>query len=69
MNQQNTILHHLKHHKMGITSKEAIEQYGCTRLSAVIKALERKGHHIVHTRETVPTRYGSASIARYIYAD
>jgi len=65
MNQQNTILRHLQTHKSGITSKDAIERYGCTRLSAVIKALEKKGHEISHVRETVPTRYGSVSIMRY----
>lgn len=65
MNQRNTILKHLKTHKKGLTSKEAIEKYGCTRLSAVIKALKQKGIEIETGYETVPTRYGHATIARY----
>lgn len=65
MKQQEMILKHLKTHKRGITSKDAIEKYGCTRLSGVIFSLKRKGHNIRSVRESVPTRYGSASIARY----
>jgi len=65
MNQQTAILKHLQTNKRGITSKDAIEIYGCTRLSAVVKALEKKGHEINHVRETVPTRYGNVSITRY----
>jgi len=67
MTQQNMIIKHLKTHpKAGITSKEAIERYSCTRLSAVIKAIEKKGYVIDRKRETVPTRYGNVSITRYI---
>jgi len=67
MNQQQSILKYLKSHKKkGITSKEAIDLFGCTRLSAQIAALEHKGHRFDHIRETVQTRYGSTSIVRYI---
>lgn len=65
MTQKGAILYHLKTHKRGITSKEAIEKYGCTRLSAVIAALEDKGIQISHTRETVQSRYGNVSVTRY----
>ena len=66
MTQREAILKHLKTHKKGITSMDAIERYGCTRLSAVIKALEEKGNAIEHIPETVKTRYGKVSITRYI---
>lgn len=65
MKQIDVILKHLKTRKKGLTSKDAIEMYGCTRLSAVIACLEKKGYKISHTRETVPTRYGKASVTRY----
>lgn len=65
MKQQELILKHLKSHKRGLTSKDAIERYGCTRLSGVIFQLKRKGYKISSIREYVPTRYGHASIARY----
>lgn len=63
--QQESILRYMQSHRKGITSKDAFERFGCTRLAAVIKNLERKGHKIVSTRELVKTRYGSTSIARY----
>lgn len=65
MKQQDLILKHLKTHKKGITSKDAFERYGATRLSGVIFHLKRKGYNIVSTRENVPTRYGNTSITRY----
>ena len=64
--QRNAILKHLKTHKCGITSKDAIDLYGCTRLSAVIAALEEKGNRISHKREVVAGRYGNVSVTRYI---
>lgn len=65
MKQQEMILRHLKSHKRGITSRDAIEKYGCTRLSGVIFQLKKKGYNISSEREYVATRYGHASIARY----
>ena len=65
MKQQDLILQYMKTHKKGITSKDAYEKFGATRLSGVILHLKRKGHKIVSTRETVNTRYGHTSIARY----
>lgn len=63
--QQGLILNYMKTHRNGITSKDAIEKFGCTRLSAVIKNLEHKGYKFVSKRELVKTRYGSTSVARY----
>lgn len=65
LTQRDVVLKYLQTHKRGLTSKDAIEKFGCTRLSAVIKALEQKGNVINHVREVVPTRYGSVSITRY----
>ena len=65
MTQIEVIINHLKTHENGITSKYAINNYGCTRLSAVIKAIEKKGYVIKHERETVKSRYGKVSITRY----
>lgn len=65
MTQTNLILKHMQTHKRGITSKDAFEMYGCTRLSSIIFNLKRKGYRIASDRETVPTRYGNTSISRY----
>ena len=67
--QINTIIRHLKTRKRGITSKEAIDKYGCTRLSAVINAIEKKGYQIEKQRERVTTRYGTTTIVRYWMVD
>lgn len=64
--QTNAILRYLKTHKRGITSKDAIDLFGCTRLASVIFSLKKKGHNIECIRESVPTRYGrNVSVARY----
>lgn len=60
------VLNRLREHG-SITSMEAFELFGATRLSAIIFNLRRKGHHI----ETVPMgatdRYGHAvSYAKYV---
>ena len=50
----------------GITSMEAYEEYGCTRLSARIKDLRDAGVPIVTVRETGVNREGrKISWARY----
>lgn len=66
MTQIETIINHLKTHKRGITSKEAIDNYGCTRLSAVINSIEKKGYVVDHKTETVKSRYGKVNVTRYI---
>lgn len=65
MTQIDAIIKHLKTHKRGLTSKDAINRYGCTRLSAVINAIEKKGYVIEKEREVVNTRYGKVSVTRY----
>ena len=66
MTQQDAIVKYIKTHKRGITSKDAIEKFGCTRLSAVIATIERtRGLKIDHKREKVEGRYGPVSITRY----
>lgn len=66
MSQSKEILKYLQTHKKGITSKDAIDRFGCTRLASVIFNLKRKGYHITSERESVPTRSGrKANVARY----
>lgn len=65
MTQNDKILNHLRDHG-GITSMEAYEMYGCTRLSARIKDLRDDGFVIRSTRETGRNRDGEkVSYARY----
>lgn len=65
MTQNDKILNHLRDHG-GITSMEAYEIYGCTRLSARIKDLRDAGFVFKATRETGRNRDGEkVSYARY----
>lgn len=62
---EDRVLQYLKENK-SITSLEAIEEFGATRLSAIIFNL-RKEHNITTQYETSKNRYGdSVSYARYI---
>jgi hypothetical protein len=64
--QTESVLAHLE--KYGsITSMDAIQLYGATRLSAIIYDLRHKEGYTIETEiETVPTRHGTHSnIARY----
>lgn len=65
INNEKRVLQHLQ--KNGsITSYEAFEMYGITRLSAAIFNLRRSGHNIPARYKTVKTRYGRhATIAVY----
>lgn len=54
------ILRHLIDHGT-ITSWEAIQEYGCTRLSHYIYLLKRDGHTIVGKDEPFTNRYGEKS--------
>ena len=67
MTQKELIINHLKANKKGITSMEAIEKYGATRLSGIIYQLKHKDNlNIVTETEIVKTRYRNATpIARY----
>lgn len=64
--QTNDILNYMKTHKRGITSMDAFERFGATRLSGLIYQLRRQGHKISTDYEVVKTRYGKkVEIARY----
>ncbi len=65
--QADIILEHLQ--SATITSIEAIERYGITRLAAVISQLRAKGHKIVTRNKTVTTRYGKTTVAVYELRD
>lgn len=65
--QTNDILNFMKTHKRGITSMDAFERFGATRLSGLIFQLRKQGHAIETKYEIVKTRYGKkVEIARYI---
>ena len=60
------VLEHLQHNG-SITSWEAIEEYGATRLSAIIFNL-RKNHKIRSEDSTFTDRYGyQSTYTRYVY--
>lgn len=64
--QTNDILKYMQTHKRGITSKDAFERFGATRLSGLIFQLRKKGYNISTKNELVKTRYGRlVEIARY----
>ena len=63
--QQAAVLAYIIQHD-SITSMEAFEHRGVTRLSAVVYNLKRKGYKIKSESEQVKTRYGAtATISRY----
>ena len=56
--------------KGSITSWEAIQEYGATRLSAIIFNLRRRGMNIRTERVNFTDRFGSkACYAKYILED
>lgn len=59
------VLNHLKE-KGSITSMEAFQLYGATRLSAIIFTLRKRGFDIQTNTEVTKDRYGhNCSYARY----
>ena len=65
-NKTHEVLNHLRT-KGSITSMEAIENYGATRLSAIIFNL-KKSHDIVTHRMECVDRYGNTChFAKYVY--
>lgn len=59
------IIKHLESGK-SLTSLEAIQKYGCTKLASRICELKEEGYLIYTERETLKNRYGnSCTIARY----
>lgn len=63
MKQRDAVLAYLLEHG-SITSLEAI-QLGCTRLAHLIWKFRKEGMDIKTEAVEVPTRYGTARIARY----
>ena len=61
MEQWKIVLEHLKSGKT-ITSMEAIQQYGFTRLSSIIHTLRNYGYDIETKMVKVPTRYGKDTL-------
>ena len=65
-NKSKQILQHLKTHG-SITSWEAIEQYGATRISAVIFNIKKK-HYVESERIPHIDKYGNqTAYVRYVY--
>jgi len=65
MTQKERVLRHIDDYG-SITSMEAFNEYGITRLAARVSELRRDGIQIDSVRETVKNRYGEAvSYARY----
>lgn len=66
LTQTDMILIHLKD-SGGITSWEAIKEYGCTRLSARIYELRKRGYNIENERVYTRNRYRKpVSYVRYV---
>jgi hypothetical protein len=63
MSQALSILKHLQ--KSPITSMEAFQNYGVTRLASRIYDLKKEGHEIVSQMKQVKTRYGTTSVKQY----
>lgn len=69
MTQTQAIINHMREYG-GITSKEAFENYGATRLSGIIYRLKHQGYTITKTSETCITRFGQiVTYARYSIAE
>ncbi len=67
MTQKQTVLKHLEAHGT-ITSWEAIDAYGITRISEYIRQLRSEGHNIVTEDIKVQTKqYGPTIIGKYVY--
>ena len=65
MTKKEMVLEHLKKYKT-ITPKEAYFEYGSMRLGAIIFDL-RKQYKIKTNMIDVPTRFGNARVAQYVY--
>lgn len=63
--QEERLLAYLSKHNKGITQFEALTELGIMRLASRISSLKRQGYSIETKFETVNTRYGKASVARY----
>lgn len=65
MTKQQAVLNHLKKYR-NITPLEALKEYGSMRLGAIIFNL-RKDYRIETNMIDVPTRFGNARVAQYVY--
>ena len=64
--QTSEILEYMRRNRDGITSWEAFERFGATRLSAIIFELKKRGIRIASENKTVTTRYGrKVTVSRY----
>ena len=64
------LLTYLKRNKKGITSLDAINKLGETRLSATIYLLRQRGFQILDTYETSQNRYGeNTRFKRYVLSE
>lgn len=67
--QTEAILEHMETHD-GITSTEAFDLYGATRLSGLIYTLKKRGYHIKTEMLVSINKYGrSYRYAKYSLAD
>ena len=58
MSQNAKILHFMETHKRGITPLQAMEKFGCMRLSGRIHELREMGYDISSDLVEVKNRYG-----------
>lgn len=58
--QEQLVLRHLEDFG-SITTWEAIQEYGITRLSAMIHLLRKQGHNIESENVTTKNRYGNST--------
>lgn len=64
------LLAYLKKNKKGITSLDAINKLGETRLSATIYLLRQRGLQILDTYESSQNRYGeNTRFKRYVLSE
>lgn len=64
--QREQILKHLKNHKKGITSMDAFNRYGITRLSGRIFELRKEGYQIITETIYDKNKFGHlVNYARY----
>lgn len=62
--QKEVVLRHLKEYG-GITSRDAWDMYGITRLADVVYKLKKDGENIETIIKSVDTMYGKTDIAFY----
>jgi hypothetical protein len=64
---QQKVVNHLKK-KGTITSWQAIELYGATRLAAIIHTMRKKGHEIHTKNVNAKDRFGNnCTYAKYVF--